>query len=376
MLSPKLRLYLLSFLSAIVPIFPNSSSYRLNWNSVRNASGYVLQISQNQDFARVVEERKLTENQTDVTLESGSYFFRVKALGDGIESIWSEPKPFSVGAVSETLQPITMADNSSYFRLGAGQKLVIDFNAQDSVSGVGDVFVRVNDGPFTRNAQGKMELRSDGSYQIEWYAADRAGNVGQKSRREIKIDSTAPEVTWALEGSSRTSDGAVRKEAKLVLRARDAFSGVKNVQWRREGTDQWNEYTAPIALGDVSDSGIIQFQSTDNAGNTSSLQRFIYTVRTQAPKMPIVFRSEQEPLRISAAGVRVPAIEPGSKFEYKIDEENYTQARSGDLLPFNQDGEHTIVFRLTDELGNVSEKSYKVVVDRQPPRTEMRSSEQ
>ncbi|KZY76652.1 hypothetical protein A3739_23225 [Oleiphilus sp. HI0067] len=57
------------------------------WHTVDNAQGYVLQISDDKEFRRLLKEETLSKTRAFLKLPEGKHFYaRVKGLGDEIFS--------------------------------------------------------------------------------------------------------------------------------------------------------------------------------------------------------------------------------------------------------------------------------------------------
>ncbi len=149
-----------------------------------------------QDFILLEKETQIEGNLAEVALSSGEYFWRVQAQdSQGRSSPWSDPEKISVDdskpAATAATRPAPAQGNDQryeYYRLEAGKKLILRFESYDEQSGPGKIYARINENEFSEIPSGYLELRRAGSYRIEWYALDQAGNRSSAHVRFILID--------------------------------------------------------------------------------------------------------------------------------------------------------------------------------------------
>lgn len=273
----------------------------------------------------------------------------------------------------------TVTGPAERFRLPPGKSVVLSFVAQDGVSGVDDVYVRVNDGPYTRNAARRLELRGDGFYVIRWYTVDRAGNRGAENVRAIEIDSKAPQLQFSVAGSPIGPKQEVAARATLALLAMDAGVGVESLQWRRNAADAWQPYVSPLPLKDLAGAdgrGLIQFRALDRLQNESPVESFVYVIDNTPPALPRLFGDPPagQIVRLGAEGIRFPAVEPGARLEYKLNDDNYTETEEGARIFIDQDGPATFEVKVTDFVGNSQSRRYQLLVDTEAPTTELQTA--
>lgn len=262
------------------------------------------------------------------------------------------------------------------YSIPAGKSLILRFQATDAVSGVDDVYIQVNNGPFTRSASRQLDLKDDGFYLIRWYSVDRVGNHSVLQTRAIRIDSTPPSVRFALAGSALVQGNVVGANAVLSLSADDHGGvGVSVLEWRKSETDAWQAYAAPIRLRDiaVNNAGVLQFRALDRLKNESAVGLFHFRVDTIPPAVPRLFSDETQPIRVNGRGVRIPTVEDGARIDYRFGQDSFAQITPGELLHFPREGRQTLTLRITDPAGNAQEKTYEIEADFSAPQTELRT---
>lgn len=89
-----------------------------SWNAVANALSYNIQVSKVQDFSTFIHDASVATNSWSVTLEKGkTFYWRVKAFKNELESEFSEIFTFSTEAIQEISAPLLTApaDNITDF---------------------------------------------------------------------------------------------------------------------------------------------------------------------------------------------------------------------------------------------------------------------
>ena len=375
---------------AVSGLSAEALQYKLSWDKDANAKSYEVEVSPAQDFTRVVQNLKTAVNEAKFSLEptEPKYFWRHRSVdAAGKAGAWSAAaeleKPAAV-ASTDTIPPLQISTDAlkqtgapmpDVYTLPGGKALVVRFNPKDSISGMGEVYAKVNNGSVSLVPNAEMRLTADGAYVIEWYAIDRAGNKSPIQIRRIYIDSTAPTLTRTIEGSKIATDGSVAKTAKAVLTARDEGTGVDKIEWRSGTEGEFKTYETAIALASIAqnDTGVIQYRAKDKIGNETAIQTYSFRIDSVAPQLPTIFQGLQEPYRIPREGLSVADFPKNAIVEYKIDDSDFRKLEPGDRIVIDKEGEHTVTIRVTDEVGNVTEKTYKVLVDNTPPKSELRA---
>ncbi|MEN2997458.1 MAG: Ig-like domain-containing protein, partial [Brevinematia bacterium] len=191
-----------------------------------------------------------------------------------------------------TLSIISPTNNSTNTTTG---NISILGTATDSGSGVKEVYVRVGSENFGKavldntNWSTNVSL-SDGSYIIQAYAIDNAGNTSTTQQVSIVIDTGLPTVTILSPANNSTNNTG---NITVSGTATDTGSGIKGV-YLRVGTNgifrqvsisgsSWN--TNLIGLMD--DLNVIQVYAEDNVGRVSSTQQVTVLVDKTPPTVSI-----------------------------------------------------------------------------------------
>ncbi len=114
-------------------IFSNSDEIFFIWKNGKDAISYQFEISRDQNFSDIVQNKTTPKNFTESTLPNGNYFWRVKLITKNKDIIISETKNFSVSDVKTAslslLSPVSAA------------KVISDFNLNWDYSGGSPAFL-------------------------------------------------------------------------------------------------------------------------------------------------------------------------------------------------------------------------------------------
>ena len=213
---------------------------------------------------------------------------------------------------------------------------------------------------------------NDGAHIFQYRAIDLAGNDSATESCTVKIDATAP--TTVESGA----DGAWHNSAVTVnFSATDTQSGVASTQYSIDG-GAWTSGTSVTiaALADGSNDGThtIQYDSTDNAGNTEATKSCTVMIDTTPPKTTesgadLAWHATPVTVSFTAtdAGCGVAAT------YYQVDDGAWTEGTSVTIpapSDGSNDGIHAIDYYSVDNLGN-GEASHdcQVMIETQPPVT-------
>ena len=133
--------------------------------------------------------------------------------------------------------------------------VTVAFSASDALSGVRETHYRVNAGAVQTG--GQLTLNAQGTYAVEYWSTDNAGNTEAAKTVTVKIDKTPPTITHA-QSPAANANGWHNGAVTVTFTCGDSGgSGVASCGPNRtvstEGADQAVTGTA-----------------TDNAGNTAS----------------------------------------------------------------------------------------------------------
>jgi C1A family cysteine protease len=147
-------------------------------------------------------------------------------------------------------------------------EIVIELDAGDEMSSIEKLLYRQDQGDWVDYID-QIFLLDDGIHLLEYYSIDNAGNSDIINNVTFKIDRIEPVTRFEIKGGTE-NNGWYNSNLTLNLTGTDITSGIASIECRQDG-NSWSQYGSDQ---DVSGEGIhlLEFQSTDNAGNVEPLQ--------------------------------------------------------------------------------------------------------
>jgi uncharacterized cupredoxin-like copper-binding protein len=250
----------------------------------------------------------------------------------------------------------------------------------DGGSGVATTEYKLDDAAWAPYTQPVL-VSVLGQHTVLYRATDVAGNVSTEGSKQFTVvadqtDTTPPTVDAEVSGT-QDAEGNYVDVATVTVSAQDAESGVASVEYKVDD-GAWTAYTTPVAVN-TPGMHMVSYRATDEAGNVSAEGMAHFTVVQQDTTAPtvtgnVVGEQDENGAYIGSAMVTVSATDDGSgvaSIEYKLDAGAWTAYTSA--VQVSAPGAHTVLFRATDQAGNVSAEgsaTFTVVsgeVDETPP---------
>ncbi|MFC4858096.1 OmpL47-type beta-barrel domain-containing protein [Actinophytocola glycyrrhizae] len=222
-----------------------------------------------------------------------------------------------------------------------------------------------------------------GAHTVGYRATDEAGNVSAEGSSQFTVvadssDTTPPTVDAEVSGT-QDDEGNYVDVAMVTVSAEDAESGVASVEYKVDD-GAWTAYTTPVAVN-TPGMHMVGYRATDEAGNVSEEGMAHFTVVQQDTTAPtvtgnVVGEQDENGAYVGSAMVTVAATDNDggsgvASVEYKLDDGAWTAYT--EAVQVSAPGAHTVLFRATDQAGNVSAEgsaTFTVVtgdVDETPP---------
>jgi len=261
-----------------------------------------------------------------------------------------------------------------------GKGLVVDLVSRDLLSGVREVYLSVNGGPYAMQRGSFREFPADTLIHLRYYAVDQVGNVEKPVETIFYRDVTPPGSDMQLQGKYETrtlSPGSI-----LGLSASDALSGVKEIYYK------WDEGEASVYTGVLQPTQLAEgnhtlyYYAVDQTGNLEAAQTYRFFYDKSAPVVDVSVmgdKGEREGTVFVSGGTRIRLTAPDNHagtaaILYTIDASQEQTYEEPFPLP-QPSGIHKITYRAVDKVGNWSKpQTWNVYLDITPPDTQYQIS--
>ncbi len=172
----------------------NAGEVAFTWSRAEGAATYRFELSRNEDLSSpMVAEHELTEPAHSLSLEEGTYFWRLASTrADGDQGPWGDPVAVTVRPPMAAVPPPAFDDTSMYFAWGGepGQRFEYQFADDDRFESI--VATGTVDAPELR-----MDKPAPGAYFLRVRAIDPDGFVSKySSAQQVIVPSEMPE--WLI----------------------------------------------------------------------------------------------------------------------------------------------------------------------------------
>lgn len=249
----------------------------------------------------------------------------------------------------------------------------LTLTATDATAGstVDHIEYRIDDGVW-QNYTTAITFSADGVYNVDFRAADKAGNVEIAQRRTIMLDTIAPTTTNETSGPLG-SGGWYTGDVRVFLNASDATSGPLQVQYSADGVAWTNDSARATRTATAQNETRIYYRGADVAGNVAIAESVSVRIDRAAPTTTLhpagTVGTNGYYTSVVLVTLAVQDGPSGASTVYKINGGNET-AYTG---PFNltTQGPHTVAFRSTSGAGLVEPwNSSEIRIDLQTPFTQ------
>ncbi|MFC6227805.1 OmpL47-type beta-barrel domain-containing protein [Paenibacillus allorhizosphaerae] len=179
---------------------------------------------------------------------------------------------FTIAEPPDTVAPVSTLTANPAAPNGTNgwytSNITVTFSAVDNVSGSGvdKIQYRMNGGTWNDYTV-PVVLTADGSYNVEYFSKDHAGNSEAVKSVTLKLDKTAPVTRYNLAPLSSVSPSGKTYISgfKVTLTPSDNASTVTGTVYRINGS-AWSPYTGAFDI-QAATTQTVEYYSTDGAGN-------------------------------------------------------------------------------------------------------------
>jgi hypothetical protein len=211
----------------------------------------------------------------------------------------------------------------------------------------------------------------DGTYAIEYYSIDNAGNQEPLTTKTITLDNTPPTTTKAVGTPSYTN--YVTSSTQFSLTTSDNGAGTESTYYRIN-SGSWKLYTSSFTLSGPDGTYTIEFYSIDKLGNIEGVNSQTHVLDNTPPSSSDSLSGTLGDNNWYISTVTVTLLfgdglgSGVAATYYKLDSGEVTTYSIP--FPVTEDGWHTIEFWSVDKLGNEeSHKTDSFKIDKTAPNT-------
>jgi parallel beta-helix repeat protein len=207
-----------------------------------------------------------------------------------------------------------------------------------------------------------FRLQEEGAHVTDYRSIDLLGNSEAVHSTQIIVDDTSPATAIKIgEPNYQTAELYVTSSTSINLTSADGSVipvGLGGIEFQIDGGG-WVSYVSNITLSGADGQRTMEVRATDLLGNNEAVKSLLVVLDNTPPAITIdpfldTYTTETDfALIVSDSGSGV------NYTEYKVDGGNWTNYSGGFTLPV---GQHNILFRSTDHLGNENEDSRVVQI--------------
>ncbi len=294
-------------------------------------------------------------------LSEGSHSVQVRAV-DGAGNNATASIDFGI----DTSSPEVDITNIEEGQLFSDQNISVRWEGNDTVSGIADYKIRINEGVWIDVDKTNYTFKSipDMQHKVQVKALDGVGHTSTVSVN-FTVDTTSPELK--IEQPANDSLIGV-SELTVKWRGQDAVSGIDHYEVRLKGIT-WNDVQGKTSykLTDLKDGELkVYVKAVDKAGNIR-VQDSVFKVDNTGPFIKILNPSDGESLVTKSINVTWDGYDESTAIEHyqiRIDGGKWIYVGSKrnhkfEDLPY---GKHTIEVKGIDTAGNIKVQKIKVTL--------------
>jgi large repetitive protein len=189
-----------------------------------------------------------------------------------VDKVGNKEEAKSVDVKIDKTAPTTVSDGNDKWNKA---DVTVNLSATDNLSGVAKTYYSINGSEYVEGNQ--LTVTEEGINKVSFYSVDNAGNQEEPQTVEVKVDETAPVVSW-----DPATQYALGASLPLSYKATDEHSGIAKETITVDG--KVYENTENVKL-DKPGTYKVAVTVTDHAGWTTTLEK---TIQVYVPATLIV----------------------------------------------------------------------------------------
>ncbi|MGM0531210.1 MAG: OmpL47-type beta-barrel domain-containing protein [Bacteroidota bacterium] len=167
-------------------------------------------------------------------------------------------------------------------KIFVGEETHLQFNAEDEMAGVEDVYYSINQKPYQKYSQ-PVQLNDEEKFTLKYYAVDHVGNAEEPKENEIIIDLSEPETNYEIEGDQHNN--VLSERSKIQLSASDQITNVDQTYYSIDGGEE-RTYNQPLITENLSEGEhTLTFYSVDKVNNKEKRKEFQFYLDKTPPRV-------------------------------------------------------------------------------------------
>ncbi|WP_164821319.1 X2-like carbohydrate binding domain-containing protein [Paenibacillus koleovorans] len=231
--------------------------------------------------------------------------------------------------------------------------------------------------PYTSISQ-FVHSGADGNWYLHIRAKDYAGNLANVTSAPFLIDNTPPVVSMTVkteDGNAYPNNDWTSQDVVVTAEATDAQSNIVLFRYSLDSGSTWTVYSGPVTF---TESGVynIIFQAQDTIGNVTSVGRTVKISHGDLKLTPTMTRTADGGVYTSGewtnSSVRISAttqtgVHPIVSTTMSLNGGEAWTYTPGVTTTLLQEGTYSILFKVTDAIGNSLSVPLAINMDKSKP---------
>ncbi len=243
-----------------------AKSFTLKWLKEKRSVQYVIEVSKDKDFTKIVSTLNSSINSKVMDLPVGIYFIRVYGLDkEGKKSKYTPVRQITVRY--QNYERVYQKD-SKFF---VPRYLSLDFLVKKKPAS--KLYYKVNRKKFLLYTNNRIYMGKSGEKTLRYYYKDKSGAKSKKKSITFWVDGDSPDYDMFVDKVSYSDKKLinVRVGGEINIVASDDDSGVREILYSFD-KKVFYFYDSPIPVTD-STPFTLYFKVIDNVGNVTRLQK-------------------------------------------------------------------------------------------------------